>query len=143
MTENQEESHTEINPMRQDMMDKCQKAAEKQAARIAAEERRAAVVAEIEQEKLDRALKVCGIKDATKRSAFMKSQCLTSLHDLLSCEPEDGKEMVATHNRNTTPEFLVGYMFGKNVDALIFWLRLQARLYEPPLLDGWCACSMR
>ena len=87
MTEIWEDTHTEVRR---------QKLAEKQAARIAAEEKTKAMVAAADLDDLNKALTVCGLKDTVKRSAFIASQGLSSPKDLLFCAPEDGIEMVKT-----------------------------------------------
>ena len=87
MTEIQEDTPMEM---------KCQKLAEKHAARVAAEEKTKAMVAAAELDNRNKVLDVCGLKDALKRSAFIASQGLSSPKDLLFCAPEDGIEMVKT-----------------------------------------------
>ena len=101
------------------------------------------MVAAADLENLNKALSVCGLDDAGRRSAFVALQGLSSLKDLISCEPRDGKEMVASHNRNAMPDLLVGYIVGKHIGSMIFWARLQERLYNPPLLANWCKCTLR
>ena len=120
--ENSEITKGSQTEMREDMMEKCRKVKEKQAKRLAAEEKKNAAIAAADLDDLNNALKVCGLNNDLMRSAFITSQGLSSLRDFLFCVLGDGKEMVATHNCNATPETLVGYRVGTNLGALIFWV---------------------
>ena len=120
---------------------KHQKLAEKHAARVAADKKTKAMVAAAELDDLNKVLDVCGLKDAVKRSAFVASQGLSSPKDFLFCAPEDGIEMVKTHNCNASPDTLVGYIVGTRLRSFISWARLQERLWEVPHLVSWCAST--